>query len=292
MRGPIEEFRDAILATGLQAPGYIRADGILHRFASTPGRSDKPGWYVLHLDGIPAGTFGCWRNGFVQSWRDDTGRTLASLEGTAHRTRIAAARQQREAEKDDRQKEAAKHARHLWEASIPAEWSHPYRRSKCIEIHDLRQWDRALLVPISIMGELVNLQFIRDTGAKSFLKGGRVAGAYHVIGGLEEPGSLYVCEGFATGATIREETSHPVVCALSAGNLSAVATNMRARYPNRDLVIAADNDRFTENNPGMAAALHAAKAASARITWPVFPETSDGTDFNDLRKLLPRTVLI
>lgn len=65
MNHPIEQFRDAMLAAGLTPPAEIYDDGKLHRFASNGRHGDDSGWYVLHSDGVPAGAFGCWREGFT-----------------------------------------------------------------------------------------------------------------------------------------------------------------------------------------------------------------------------------
>ena len=48
-------FREAIHTAGLTPPEVIEADGRLHRFASNGRRGDDAGWYVFHVDGIPAG---------------------------------------------------------------------------------------------------------------------------------------------------------------------------------------------------------------------------------------------
>jgi putative DNA primase/helicase len=73
----IEQFRDAIRSAGLEPPERIEADGKLRRFSSNGKRGDDAGWYVLHGDGIPAGSFGYWRTGISESWRADIGRTLS-----------------------------------------------------------------------------------------------------------------------------------------------------------------------------------------------------------------------
>ena len=52
---PISAFCDAISGAGLPVPETVIADDEIHRF-STNGKASKwDGWYVLHLDGIPAG---------------------------------------------------------------------------------------------------------------------------------------------------------------------------------------------------------------------------------------------
>ena len=67
MSDPIEHFRLAIAAAGLQAPDAIIADGKIHRFTTNGKRGDDAGWYILHLDHIPAGNFGNWREGRTET---------------------------------------------------------------------------------------------------------------------------------------------------------------------------------------------------------------------------------
>ena len=62
---PETQLIDAMRAAGLEPPEEIHFDGKIHRFRSgtkgSPGHGDKPGWYLVFGDGIPAGRFGCWR---------------------------------------------------------------------------------------------------------------------------------------------------------------------------------------------------------------------------------------
>ena len=80
MLNSTQQFSDAIKSAGLIPPDAIEADGAIHRFASNGKRGDDAGWYQLHSDGIPAGSFGCWRDGLTQTWRADVGRTLTPAE--------------------------------------------------------------------------------------------------------------------------------------------------------------------------------------------------------------------
>ena len=68
MTDPIEHFRFAIAAAGLEAPDCINPDGAIHRFSTNGKRSDDSGWYMLLTDGVAAGAFGCWREGLTQTW--------------------------------------------------------------------------------------------------------------------------------------------------------------------------------------------------------------------------------
>ena len=98
MLNVIDQFHDAIQSAGLTPPADIEPDGKLRRFSSNGKRGDDSGWYVLHGDSIPAGSFGDWRTGISQSWRADIGRSLSPQEEDAHRARIEAMRRERGAE--------------------------------------------------------------------------------------------------------------------------------------------------------------------------------------------------
>lgn len=181
---------------------------------------------------------------------------------------------------------AVRQASLLWKMAKPADPLHTYLLAKGVQPYLLRQLGQGrLLVPLCDDGRLVNLQIIMPDGEKRFLKGGRVQGCYAPLGKFSEGCRLYVCEGWATGATLHKTTGSPVVCAMNAGNLKPVAVAMRERYGAAlDLVIAGDDDRKTIGNPGKRAANQAARAADARVVFPEWPADSppDLSDFNDL----------
>lgn len=54
---PIDGFKNAIASAGMEPPAEVHGDGRIHRFSPTGKRSDDAGWYVLHLDDVPAGSF-------------------------------------------------------------------------------------------------------------------------------------------------------------------------------------------------------------------------------------------
>ena len=58
----IEQFRSAIYAAGIEPPDHLVGDGKIHRFRTNGRADDDSGWYTLHVDGLPAGAFGCWRS--------------------------------------------------------------------------------------------------------------------------------------------------------------------------------------------------------------------------------------
>ena len=99
---PEEQLLDAIRDAGLEPPEQVILDGKIHRFKSgtkgAPGHGDKPGWYLVFGDGVPAGRFGCWRAGVEVTWRADVGRKLTQTEEMAHARRMAEAKALRDAE--------------------------------------------------------------------------------------------------------------------------------------------------------------------------------------------------
>ncbi len=285
MTEAIEQFRAAILAAGMTPPDEIIPDGNRHRFSTNGRRSDDSGWYVLHLDGVPAGVFGSWREGFSQQWCCKTTGAMTQAERDAHRQKVKGMRQQREAETIARQQEAAQLAAQRWQAAIPAT-EHHYLTVKGVKAYGVKQEGVALLIPmLDSTGNLHSLQVIDPQGSKRFQPGGRVKGCYHAIGNPE--GVLIVCEGYATGATIHEATGQAVAVAFSAGNLLPVALSLNQKYPALQLILAADDDWKTEGNPGMNKATEAARAVGGWLAVPMFPadRPDKATDFNDLHKL-------
>jgi putative DNA primase/helicase len=283
MNAALSQFRDAIRSAGLTPPEVIEADGKLRRFASNGKRSDDAGWYLLHGDGIPAGSFGDWRTGFSQTWRADVGRKLTQAEEGDHLAKVEAMRRQRDAEEKARHAEAMKKAAAIWQEAQPAPDNHPYLVRKHIEANGARLHNGVLLIPMRDGVELHSLQFITPEGDKRFLTGGRVQGCYFAIGKPDKV--LCIAEGFATGASIFEAAGYPVAVAFNAGNLEQVARALRAKLPDLRLILCADDDYRTKGNPGIAKATEAARSVGGLVAAPDFGiERPEGaTDFNDLR---------
>ena len=134
-------------------------------------------------------------------------------------------------------------------------------------------------------GVIQSLQFIAPDGTKRFLAGGRVQGCCFTV--TSNPtGPLVLCEGYATGASLHEATGYSVICAMNCGNLPDAADAARKHWPQREIILAADDDQLTNGNPGLSKATAAAKAIRARLAVPQFRDTTTNpTDFNDLHQL-------
>lgn len=269
---PVAAFRDALSGAGLPAPDGIAADGKLHRFSTNGRAGDKAGWYVLHADGaVPAGAFGCWRTGIEQKWRGGKSE-LTPAERKDYKAQLRKIKRQKDAERRARHAEAAKQAAEIWQALEPAS-SHPYLEAKGVGAHGVKVDDDGILVvPVFVDGELSSLQFIDAEGGKQFLPGGKTKGGYFAIGKPAE--RLYIAEGYATGGSIFEATGQAAAIAFNAKNLKPVAESLRVKFPDLEMVVAADNDET-----GREAAQEAATAAGCAVAVP--PEGTSGTDWND-----------
>lgn len=281
----IQEFRDAIAATGLVPPDNIIDDGKLHRFSSSGRKSDTAGWYILHGDGVPAGRFGCNRNTDIDvKWRQASTVELTPEQKAEYRAKMQQAKQAREAEQRREREQAAAEAADLWARAEPSD-DHPYLRRKGITGIGARVLAGELLIPMRHgPGALVGLQRIQPDGAKFFIKGAPSGGAYTVIGKPSKAGPVVICEGYATAISIHLATGWCVVVVFSAGNLLSVSRKIRAALPEAEIIIAADDDAWTDGNPGVTHAREAAAEIGARVCVPRWSgdRPVKHTDFNDL----------
>jgi putative DNA primase/helicase len=290
---PEEQLIDAIRAAGLEPPDQVIMDGKLHRFKSgTKGSGnkggDKPGWYLIFGDGVPAGRFGCWRMGFESPWRADVGRKLTATEEMQHARRIAEAKAIRDAELERQHEVASATVETIWASAQAASPEHPYLQRKGIGVHGARvTGDGRLVVPLYGQdGHLSSLQYIAHDGGKLYHPGGQTGGKFWMLGTMDEPGTLFVAEGFATAATIHETTNRPVIVAYSASNLVPVTGTLREMYgATQDIVIVADHDA---SGVGQRYAEQASAKFGARMVMP--PLEGDANDYaqagHDLASLL------
>ena len=266
------QFKEAMLDIGLEPLEEIIPDGDIHRF-----RKNKNSWYVFHNDGVPAGAFGDWSQCLSVNWCSK--EELSQEEKTVFKKRMDATIKIRETERTRRQAEAKKACNNKWDhASNTINHAHD---NKQVKSYGLKQSDNSLLIPVRKNMELTSLQTISLNGDKLFHSGGAIAWGYHVIG--KPIDIILIGEGYATLANAYEATNYCSVVAFNSGNLKPVAETIRSMFPNNKIIILADNDQFTEGNPGIIKATEAAKAIGAYIAIPEFKDTNSNlTDFNDL----------
>jgi putative DNA primase/helicase len=149
---------------------------------------------------------------------------------------------------------------------------------------------------------LRGVQIIRDDGSKKFTYGMAKPGTACRLGLPVVGEPVLVCEGYATGMTLRMalERRYPVFVAWDAYNLPIVAEAIYGMLPTCPIIICADDDWQTSikgvaNNVGRIQAqiaLDSVMDAGARLvvrSYPVFAAATDrgakDTDFNDLHRL-------
>lgn len=241
----------------------------------------KSGWYVLHEiwldsgDRVLVGRFGNWKlntppEGIAVEFEKGGRFNPDDAQRIQQAQKEAAARAAKE--KAERQRNAATRAKNTW-ASLPEGGSSEYLVRKKVRNHGVRFARGDVVIPVTkINGDLVGLQFIKGDGDKTFLTGTAKQGAFHIIGKPEDGAGhvLAVGEGYATCATVHEVVGWAVAVAFDAGNLEPVAVALRKKYPKAEMVILADNDAYTDGNPGVTRATAAAAAVGGRVLTPMF----------------------
>lgn len=285
---------------GLGMPDII-ADDNLHRFKLPDETKGKSGWYVCHADGIPCVIWGSWKHDLTRttSGIDPEAEANASVSITekdiaAAAKWIEACKAERALERQKASAEASVWSRQQWDASVAPSADHPYLVKKHLKSgFNARQNAKgALVIPLwNAEAQLTGVQRILPDGSKLFPAGLVKSGLYSYIPEGSQPvkeNTVLICEGWATGCSLSEATGCAVVVALDAGNLPKVAPVVREKCPSAEIIICADNDRWTKRggapwNPGLEYAEKAAKACGGSVVSPEFASL-DGkpTDFNDL----------
>lgn len=146
-----------------------------------------------------------------------------------------AKRLQADREREQRQKKAAGKATFILNNAVKEQ--HPYLIRKGFFDRGL-VWNGLLCLPMRVGNHLVGCQMIQPDGTKRFLTGQITKGASLVI---DAKGRNILCEGFATGMSVRRAMKYlreryTIHVCFSAGNMLEIAKNVR------DPLVIADND--------------------------------------------------
>jgi phage/plasmid primase-like uncharacterized protein len=277
-------------------------DGNFYRFDRNGSLN---GWFrgrAQEFNGKPyvLAVFGDWRTGETHTFKDALDDLSPEEQKLINDQMDLTAAQERE----DRAKlheETARICQGKWEEAITRGRTPYMERKQLASLYGAKicpDYPDTLLIPArDVDGKLWGIQRILpaklDNGLdKLFTKGMRIDGCHHTLGTIAPEGTIYVCEGYATGASIHQATGSPTVCAFNAGNLASVANALRSHYPKAQIVLCADDDRWTQRpdgtpwNPGREKAMAAAKGCGGEIRLPVFSSLDTRpTDFNDLHIL-------
>ncbi|KIA77552.1 hypothetical protein DB43_GE00330 [Parachlamydia acanthamoebae] len=277
--------------------GPLICDGNIHRFSRDAKKNQPDEWYVAHLGFLSSSqpylccSYGSWSDGCkfeYKSW-EDSNKVYSSADRKELQSKIEENRRLTLIEQQKRHEEAAKKAKTIWD-SASSFGRHLYLEEKKVEAYGIRFNETySLFIPVkNIEGDILSLQFIYQENGKflkRFLPGGEKQGHFHLIGQIHEESLICIAEGYATGASWHEATSHPTVIAFDSGNLFSVTQAIRSRYPSHRILIVGDDDVNAKMNVGRQKATEAAETHNCLCIFPEFKNQRCGklfTDFNDL----------
>ncbi|ELS5443328.1 DUF1738 domain-containing protein [Campylobacter coli] len=309
-----DEFKAFLEKYELNIEGQPIMDGKLHRVSviGDKGR-EKSGAYVGFLNGHPAGFVQNYKTGIKENWK-----SANSLENTKNKEiNLQNALEHNKALKEQRDKELNQAyentAVKLENEYNNARWAnseHPYLKEKGFDKNFYLKQDKNgnLLIPLrDIDGKYWATQRIFANGDKMIGATRTVEekeqgieypakkqGNFFLLGAknLDNVNEVYICEGFATSASVYEATKSPTIMGVDAGNLEIIVTSIKEKYPKMNIIIAGDNDVKKElngnKNVGKTTALGIKeKYPEVKVVLPNFTneEAQKGlSDFNDLMK--------
>lgn len=291
------------------------------RRCKVEGESERRGWYHLHEmrlangDELIVGSYGVWRGAVNNATKVDIKKTdLSAEQRDSLRKRLTGDKRQAEALRRADAERAAAKAASAWKRCTE-QGDCEYLQRKGVQGHGVRfSPSGAMAVPmLDVAGKVHGLQIIRgraprkapgtaQPGARKPLdkefwpKGLIKKGHFHLLGMASGAPVVLVAEGYATAASLFEATGLPVAVAFDAGNLAPVAAVLHARYKTARLLVCADDDKFSEGNPGVTCASAAAMEVGGAFVVPAFADEAARqaafdtkgaklTDFNDLHAL-------
>ncbi|HAU1758799.1 TPA: DUF1738 domain-containing protein [Legionella pneumophila] len=298
---PEDEFKAALINLGAIVSGeHPIMDGKPHRISTEGDKNgEKAGFYVAHLDGIPAGYIKNNRTGAELNWKCK-GYILTDEQKSTLKAEALEHQKTRQRELEAKQKSTALKLQQKLSMMTEVVEPTPYMQAKGIQIHYGVYTDsekRLTCIPATdCEGTLWTIQYISEDGTKRFAKDSKKEGCFHVLGGLEklaETPVILITEGYATAATIKDATKLPaIVSAFDSGNLKPVAKALRDKFPNTPIIVASDDDKHLELtkgiNPGKEKGSEAANSVNGFMILPTFApgeqlsNPRQFSDFNDL----------
>ncbi|HHF7368215.1 TPA: zincin-like metallopeptidase domain-containing protein [Legionella bozemanae] len=304
---PADEFKAALISLGAIVSGeHPIMDGKPHRIPMEGDKNgEKAGFYVAHLDGIPAGYIKNNRTGAELNWKCK-GYILTDEQKATLKAEALEHQQIRQRELEAKQKSTALKLKQKLSMMAEVVEPTPYMQTKGIQNHYGVYTDsekRLTCIPATdCEGTLWTIQYIAEDGTKRFAKDSKKEGCFHVLGGLEKLADapvIIIAEGYATAATIKDATRLPaVVSAFDSGNLKPVAKALHDKFPNTPIIVAADDDKYVELtngiNPGKEKGREAADAVNGFVILPTFApgeQSSTPRQFSDFNDLSNRSTL-
>ncbi|UAK47256.1 phage/plasmid primase, P4 family [Legionella longbeachae] len=313
-------FHDFLASNGHPLDGNINFASEFHRYRCPHGGS-KDAVYKIFTNGVAAGYFKCWHCGIEDDFCSKSKHDISVAEWEAHNKRLKEAKRQEDLNTRKRYAECAQLARKVFSSAIGVDATKEgYLSKKRVQSYGLKLIDKeneytknaqcysgTLLVPCyNAANELVNLERIyfdvsQSRYQKRPLAGAQRSGAFYILGDITaQTRTVLIAEGYSTAATLYEALGYPTVITFNCGNILPVAKVLREKYPYPHFLIAADDDRWHEDEKLKYSGEKVAKKTCAEVnnTTYVLPDFSvldmpEGkltklkpTDFNDLFVLL------
>lgn len=272
----------------------ITGDPILdenpHRFIG-PDDTKDDSWYKGSIKQIGNRTI---RSITVRNWKWADDEFLHYRDGMSsdeikeYSVKSQESKDENEAEKERKQKEAQEKAQRIWADAGPSDGHEYLKRKGLTKTYGTKCSNSGeLLIPVrDSAGRIWGLQKILPGGEKRFLSGMRKKGLCYAIPPREDKKKeklVYVCEGFATAASVWEATGSCVFVAFDAGNLLPLCLEIR-KMTDSEIIVAGDNDCWSKRNVGGEKAEEAARAVNGKFTLPSFDsrfQEQKSTDWND-----------
>ncbi len=307
-------FLEALSDAGISpAPGeQIVLDSKRHYYSVCGDKKKKRGQYCVYYDEWPAGYFMKYGGSSAvpkTNWQYKTDFVSAFTpeERKAFYEEQKAKRLIREEQAEKDLAKVVLAARLDWKAATEASPEHPYaERKKLQSVPGARLYGvgKAASLVIAYCDTKYEIQTLQTISPKIgvnklFTDGSRKRGHFCVLSGFKNPDGngvdiippnteltkdspIFLCEGWATGVSIYEATGCTTVVGADAGNLAPVLSNLRNSYPDRNFVIAADNDSYKKGgNTGTYVALQLWKEYGTPVVAPDFEEGEERSDWND-----------
>lgn len=268
---------------GFNPPPPLMPDERIHRFGDD---SKKSCWYRGFRNTTRFGEefyvflYGDWRDG--ETRKAMSGAKLDKQDRARIEDQIRKAKRDAEKEKKQLNDKTAEEAKKRWETYSSVFGKNEYLERKGLkELYGARINGFNLAIAMrNVNGEIRNIETVTATDKKG-MYGGERTGLFHQIGEPNEV--IYLCEGFASAASVYSVMGDCAVAAFNASNLVPVAEALAKKYPEKRIVVCADNDHANEVNTGVLKGEEAAKISGGKIAIPKFEKVDPGaTDFNDL----------
>jgi len=250
MQTSTSSFEFNLVAAGFKSVDVQPDSKIKRSYIKGDRRGTKNGWYVLNTNLSHFwGGYGSHKTGERHSWS-------ALHDGVLSLPRS-----------EPSQKRAMPSIEAIWGKGIIPDPKHQYLVTKRVDGKGLRQLNRQLLVPYrNIDGILAAVGTIKPDGKKRFLPGSILSGSFMLLGEISD--RVYICEGYATGASIYQALQTTTVICGSAGNLVPVANQIRQKFSRLEMIFMADDDQDSEINHGVIAAEKATGLVGGIVVSP------------------------